>query len=125
MTEAILIQNTDGTPMTTIPTTDTAFYTNNIKPTQYQNCRISGRVELNSTASSLLANIAIKLKLNAGTLETFNHRLSAAAVGTVNIPIEYVGDISVGGSLTLTAATAVADANTTLTAKNIYVTAIS
>jgi hypothetical protein len=125
---AILIQNVAGTPLTTIPTTDTAFYTNNIQPTEYQNVRVVVPIEINTTGTSLLANIAIKLKItsNASTtvLKILNYQTPAALAGTNNQHLEWCGDLSQGGVLSVTASTAVADTHTTITAKALYVTSV-
>jgi hypothetical protein len=124
---AILIQNVAGTPLTTIPTTDTAFYTNNIQPTEYQNVRVVVPIEINTTGTSLTANVAIKLKItsNASTtiLKILNFQSDAVA-RTTNQHLEWCGDLSQGGVLSVTASTAVADTHTTLTAKALYVTSV-
>jgi hypothetical protein len=129
MGEAILIQNIAQSALT-IPNTDTIFYSNNIKPTQFNNVRVEFTVSLATTATSTLQNINLKLKLNGGTLFTWVIRASTAAISITPLELAYIGNSSVagglsqGGVLSLTAGAAAADANTNITGLNIYVTSV-
>jgi hypothetical protein len=124
---AILIQNVASSPLTTVPTTDTAFYTNNVQPTEYQNVRVVVPIEINSTGTSLTGNIAIKLKItsNASTsvLKILNFQTDAVA-RTTNQHLEWIGDLSQGGVLSITASAPVTNSAITITAKALYVTSV-
>jgi hypothetical protein len=129
LSEAILVQNIAQTA-STIPNTDTVFYSNNIKSTVYNNIRVEATLSLATTASTTLQSINIKLKLNGGTLFTWVVRPPVAAISITPYEFTYVGNatqaggLSQGGILSLTVGAAAADANTNVTGLSIYVTSV-
>jgi hypothetical protein len=125
MTEALLVQNTAATGAT-VTASDVAISTNNFKPNEYQNCKVYAFVQIDTNASSVTTNNTLKFKLNGIQLTgaTWNFKTDAA-IRTIGLGLEWVGDVSAGGALTITVAGAGTDANTTFTVKRVYVTAVA
>jgi hypothetical protein len=127
MPEVFLCQNIPGAVQASIPATDTVIYSNNIKSTEFNHIRVSFTVAITPTATSLVAPINIKLKLNGATLFTWVHQLpSTPLAAQQNYVFEYISDarqaggLSIGGALTVTIGTASLDTHTSVQVLNMY-----
>lgn len=120
MVETLYITNTAGSS-TGLPATDTSLLSGNIKATQYKNVRITSSVQITTSGTSALNNISLKIKLGATTLATITYK-PLAELRVITVPVEYIGDVSAGGSVSITASASSADATqTTIIARNLYV----
>lgn len=120
--ESLYNSNTAGT-LTPVPTTDTAIVTANLKPNQYNFVRFVCYYTFATSGTS--SNQAISLKLKQGTVTKATYTIKApAAIGQSIDSIEYIGDLSAGGAMTVTISAAAADAQTSFTSNSVYITAV-
>ena len=122
MPESLYISNTAGT-LTTVPTTDTAIVTANLKPNQYNVVRVAAYFTVATTATSSNQTIAIKLKQGTTVKTTYNIKASAV-IGQSVESLEYMGDLSAGGAISITISAAGADAQTSFTSNSLYITSV-
>lgn len=133
MTETLLNINTDFTPKTPINGT-VALATGVVKPSTYDNVRFEATIYLSTTGTSNNQGLTLNLIItNANgatqTLTTWPIK-AAAAIQQIPLHVVYVGNtyqgatLTQGGVVTLSVTGAAADAQTTLTVSNIYVTGV-
>lgn len=134
MPEAILIQNTDSSAVTSVTSTDVPITSVNIKPCTYDNIRFDSTVQIATTGTSGTGGVILKLKFlpnNSATpvtLTTWNFKTDAV-LRVINQQLSYIGNVyqgfslSGGGVLTL-AVNATTDAQTQYTAVNLYITSV-
>lgn len=122
MGEVLYVTNTAGSS-TALAATDTSLLSGNIKANLHKNVRIVSSVQITTTGTSLTNAISLKIKIGSTTLATITHR-PLAEVRVITIPVEYVGDVSAGGAVSITASASSLDAQTTFVARNLYVHAL-
>lgn len=130
MGEALLINNTAGSALG-LAATDTTLISGVVKANQYKSVRISSSVEVNTTGTATARTVTLKIKIGSTVLAT-RAFLTVAAIQQYNVAIEYVTNtaaandsIGAGGTITVAAIGSAADAaQTTLTAKNLYITSV-
>lgn len=121
MGEVLYVTNTPG-GSTALAATDTSLLSGNIKANLHKFVRIYSSVQITTTGTSLTNAISIKIKIGSTVLATITHR-PLAEVRVITIPVEYIGDVSAGGAVSITQSASSADAQTTFIARNIYVVA--
>lgn len=122
MSESLYVSNTAGT-LTTVPTTDTAIVTANLKPNQYNVVRVVCYYTFATTGTSSNQTIAVKLKQGTTVKTTYNIKANAVIGQTVD-SIEYMGDLSAGGAISVTISAAATDAQTSFTSNSLYITSV-
>jgi len=122
MAEVLFATNT-ASASPTIPNTDTAISSGNIKANMYKWTKVTAKIQVTTSGTSATNTISYKLKLGSTTLATASFKTDAVA-RIIPFHVEYLGDLSAGGAVSVTHSASAADANTTSQVTALYVEGI-
>src|SRR5438309_2205353 len=122
MSELLFASNTAGIS-TAVTNADASIYSFIVKPNSYNAARIRVDYEVTTTGTSAQNVNSIKIKQGTATIKTQSFK-PPATVATIPTSIEFVGDISAGGTFTLTIGSTASDAQTTYKVTSAYVNSI-